>query len=142
VRDGSRIVEDPFTRLRLAEAAAEIGTAHDRMLALFAQVIRRAGAGEEIPLSERARWRWNAAKATDWAVRAVDTSFAASSGRGIFLANPIQRAWRDARDARTCRQQPRARRRRLRPLRIRPAADRHPDLRHRANLIAATPRRD
>jgi 3-hydroxy-9,10-secoandrosta-1,3,5(10)-triene-9,17-dione monooxygenase len=95
VRDQSRASEDPFTQLRLAEAAAEIDAAHDRMLQNFAEMMRLARAGAEIPLSFRARCRWDAGKATDWAVHAVDRLMVASGGRGIFLNNPIQRAWRD-----------------------------------------------
>ena len=95
LRDQSRVVEDPFMQYRLAEAAAEIGAARDRMLGNFAEMMRLARAGEEIPLSARARWRWDAGKAIEWSVRAVDRLFEASGGRGIFLDNPIQRAWRD-----------------------------------------------
>src|SRR5262252_4808729 len=51
LRDQSRVVEDPFTQYRLAEAAAEIGAARDRMLGNFAEMMRLARAGEEIPLS-------------------------------------------------------------------------------------------
>jgi len=89
LRDQSRVVEDPFIQHRLAEAAAEIGAARDRML------MRLARAGEEILLSDRARYRWDSGKAIDWSVKAVDRLFEASGGRGIFLDNPIQRAWRD-----------------------------------------------
>jgi 3-hydroxy-9,10-secoandrosta-1,3,5(10)-triene-9,17-dione monooxygenase len=92
LRDQSRIVEDPFTQYRLAEAAAEIGAARDRLLQNFAGMMRLVRAGEPIPLSDRARYRWDAGKAIDWSVRAVDRLFAASGGRGIFLDNPIQRA--------------------------------------------------
>jgi 3-hydroxy-9,10-secoandrosta-1,3,5(10)-triene-9,17-dione monooxygenase len=95
VRDQSRASEDPFTQLRLAEAAAEIDAAHERMLQNFAEMMRLTRAGAEIPLSFRARCRWDAGKATDWAVHAVDRLMMASGGRGIFLSNPIQRAWRD-----------------------------------------------
>src|SRR5438067_12533621 len=95
VRDRSRVSEDPFTQLRLAESAAEIDAAQDRMLQNFAEMMRLARAGEEIPLEFRARCRWDCGKATDWALRAVDRLMMASGGRGIFLANPIQRAWRD-----------------------------------------------
>jgi 3-hydroxy-9,10-secoandrosta-1,3,5(10)-triene-9,17-dione monooxygenase len=95
VRDNTRVAEDPFIQLRLAEAAAEIDGARERMLANFATMMSAASAGTEIPLTRRARYRWDAAKATDWSVRAVDRLFEASGGRGIFLANPIQRAWRD-----------------------------------------------
>ena len=95
VRDGSRVAEDPFAQLGLAEAAAEIANARDRVLGNFAEMMRLAEAGEDIPLADRARYRWEGAKAIDWSVRAVDRLFRASGGRGIFLSNPIQRAWRD-----------------------------------------------
>jgi 3-hydroxy-9,10-secoandrosta-1,3,5(10)-triene-9,17-dione monooxygenase len=95
VRDQSRVAEDPFTQYRLAEAAAAVGAARDRVLGNFADMMRLARAGEEIPLTARARCKWDAGKAIDWSVRAVDWLFEASGGRGIFLDNPIQRAWRD-----------------------------------------------
>ncbi|HJU16699.1 MAG TPA: flavin-dependent monooxygenase [Stellaceae bacterium] len=95
LRDQSRVVEDPFVQYRLAEAAAEIGAARDRLIGNFAEMMRRVRAGAEIPLSDRARYRWDAGKAIEWSVRAVDRLFEASGGRGIFLDNPLQRAWRD-----------------------------------------------
>lgn len=94
-RDQARVAEDPFIQLRLAESAAEVEAARDRLLANFDEMMGLARAGAEIPLTRRARYRWDAAKATDWSLRAVDRLFEASGGRGIFLANPIQRAWRD-----------------------------------------------
>jgi 3-hydroxy-9,10-secoandrosta-1,3,5(10)-triene-9,17-dione monooxygenase len=95
LRDHSRVAEDPFTQYRLAEAAAAIGASRDRVLGNFAEMMRLARAGEEIPLAARARYKWDAGKAIDWSVKAVDWLFEASGGRGIFLNNPIQRAWRD-----------------------------------------------
>jgi 3-hydroxy-9,10-secoandrosta-1,3,5(10)-triene-9,17-dione monooxygenase len=95
LRDQSRVVEDPFMQYRMAEAAAELGAARDRLLGNFAEMMRLARAGEKIPLSARARYRWDAGKAIEWSVQAVDRLFEASGGRGIFLSNPIQRAWRD-----------------------------------------------
>ena len=95
LRDGSRAIEDSFLQYRLAEAAAEIDAAKDRMLANFAQMMHLARAGCEIPLADRARWRWDSGKAIEQSVRAIDLLFEASGGHGIFLDNPIQRAWRD-----------------------------------------------
>jgi 3-hydroxy-9,10-secoandrosta-1,3,5(10)-triene-9,17-dione monooxygenase len=95
LRDQTRVAEDPFTQYRLAEAAAAISAARDRVLGNFAEMMRLARAGEEIPLTARARCKWDAGKAIDWSVKAVDWLFEASGGRGIFLDNPIQRAWRD-----------------------------------------------
>jgi 3-hydroxy-9,10-secoandrosta-1,3,5(10)-triene-9,17-dione monooxygenase len=89
------VAEDPFVQFRLAESAAEVEAARDRLLANFEEMMRLVRAGQEIPLTQRARYRWDAAKATDWSVRAVDRLFEASGGRAIFLDNPIQRAWRD-----------------------------------------------
>jgi 3-hydroxy-9,10-secoandrosta-1,3,5(10)-triene-9,17-dione monooxygenase len=94
-RDGSRAVEDPFVQYRLAEAAAEIDAARERMLANFATMMRRARAGEEIPLADRARYRWDSGKAIDRSIRAVDLLFETSGGHALVLDNPIQRAWRD-----------------------------------------------
>src|SRR5260370_20790791 len=59
------------------------------------EMMRLAAAGEEIPLARRARYRWDSSKAVDWSLRAIDRLMEASGGRGIFLSNPIQRAWRD-----------------------------------------------
>jgi 3-hydroxy-9,10-secoandrosta-1,3,5(10)-triene-9,17-dione monooxygenase len=95
VRDGSRAVEDPFMQYRLGEAAAEIDAARDHVLANFAEMMRLARAGAEIPLANRARYRWDSGKAIERSVRAVDLIFEASGGHGLFLDNPIQRAWRD-----------------------------------------------
>ena len=95
LRDGSRLAEDPSTQFRLAESAAEIGSAHDRMRDNIREMMSLARAREEIPLTRRARYRWDSAKAVDWSIRAVDRLMEASGGLGIFLNNPIQRAWRD-----------------------------------------------
>ena len=94
-RDQARVVEDPFVQLHLAEAAAEVSAARDRLLGDFAEMMGLARAGEEMPLTTRARYRWDITRAADQSVRAVDRLFAASGGRAIFLDNPIQRAWRD-----------------------------------------------
>jgi len=94
-RDKSRVAEDPFTQFHLAEAAADVHAARDRLFANFTAMIELVEAGKPIPLEQRARYRWDAAKATDWSVAVVDRLFLASGGRGIFLGNPIQRAWRD-----------------------------------------------
>lgn len=94
-RDKSMVAEDPFMQFRLADAAADVDAARDRLLQNFAEMMRLAGAGQELPLESRARYRWDAAKAITWCVQAVDRLFEASGGRAIFLHNPIQRAWRD-----------------------------------------------
>jgi 3-hydroxy-9,10-secoandrosta-1,3,5(10)-triene-9,17-dione monooxygenase len=95
LRDGTRVSEDPAMQLRLAESAAEIDSAYDRIRGNFREMYDLACAGEEVPLARRARYRWDFANAVEWSLRAVSRLMAASGGRGIFLDNPIQRAWRD-----------------------------------------------
>jgi 3-hydroxy-9,10-secoandrosta-1,3,5(10)-triene-9,17-dione monooxygenase len=95
VRDGARVAEDPFVQLRLAEAASDVAAARDSLLNGCTEMMALARAGQPIPLEARARYRWEAAKATTRCVQAVDLLFEASGGRAIFLDNPIQRAWRD-----------------------------------------------
>ena len=94
-RDRSRVAEDPFAQLALAEATSEVTAARDRLLGNFAEAMRTVRDGTELSLAQRARYRWDTAKAVDRSVRAVDRLFEASGGRGVFLDNPIQRAWRD-----------------------------------------------
>ena len=50
-------------------------------------LLGRARAGDEIPLSLRARCRWDSGKAIEWSVHAVDRLFEASGGRALFLAD-------------------------------------------------------
>jgi 3-hydroxy-9,10-secoandrosta-1,3,5(10)-triene-9,17-dione monooxygenase len=95
LRDGSQLAADPFMQMRLSESAAEIDGAYHSIRNNFAEMYGLACAGREIPLARRARYRWDFAKAVDWSLRAVSRLMEASGGRGIFLDNPIQRAWRD-----------------------------------------------
>jgi 3-hydroxy-9,10-secoandrosta-1,3,5(10)-triene-9,17-dione monooxygenase len=94
-RDKTPVTEDPFIQFGLGEAVAEVDAAHHRVQRNFAEMMHLASSGQEIPLTCRARYRWDAAKIVDWSVRAIDRLLKASSGRVVFLSNPIQRAWRD-----------------------------------------------
>ena len=95
VRGDGRVAEDPFIQLCLAEGTATVSAAHERLLHTFAELMHLLRAGHEIPLTRRARARWDAAQAVAWCVQAVDRLFAASGGRAIFVDHPIQRAFRD-----------------------------------------------
>jgi 3-hydroxy-9,10-secoandrosta-1,3,5(10)-triene-9,17-dione monooxygenase len=87
--------EDPFMQVDLGEAAADVDAAQHRVWHNLTEMMRLANNGQEIPLTYRARYRWDAAKIVDWSARAVDRLLKASGGRVVFLSNPIQRAWRD-----------------------------------------------
>src|SRR4051812_12688047 len=72
LRDGSRVAEDPAMQIRLAESAAEIDGAYDRIRGNFQEMYSLACAGEEIPLARRARYRWDFANSVEWSLRAVN----------------------------------------------------------------------
>ena len=94
-RDKMPMTEDPFIQLGLGEAAADVDAAQHRVVQNFAEMMHFVSNGQEVPLTYRARYRWDAAKIVDWSVQAVDRLLKASGGRVVFLDNPIQRAWRD-----------------------------------------------
>lgn len=94
-RDQARVAEDPFIHLHLAEATAEVHTVREQVRQNFAAMMELVSSGQSIPLEQRARYRWDAAKATATSVQVVDRLFRASGGRAIFRNNPLQRAWRD-----------------------------------------------
>src|SRR5262249_57508391 len=87
--------EDAFSEVRGGEAGGEGDGAGARLMGNFAEMMRLVTAGSDIPLPRRARYRWDAVKAVEWSLRAVDRLLEASGGGGVYLSNPIQRAWRD-----------------------------------------------
>ena len=95
IRDRTRAAEDPFTQWRLAKSAAEIDTARDRMLGNFAEMMRLARAGEEIPLSFPRALPLGCRQGDGLERLAVDRLMDGKRRSRLFLDNPIQRAWRD-----------------------------------------------
>lgn len=88
--------EDAPLQVRIARTAAELDgltlQLHENFRTMRATVDR----GDRITIDIRSRVRWDAARAAEVATDCVDRVFAAAGGRAIFLANPIQRAFRDA----------------------------------------------
>ena len=92
----SRMADFPTVQLRVAEAAACIDSARElllRDLRARAQVARDGG---EITVEDRITSRRGQAFAVSLALRAVEALNASTGGHGLALANPVQRAWRDA----------------------------------------------
>ncbi len=92
---GKRVAELATLQLRLAEAAALADAAENLMLADCDEATRLTEAGGDIPAETRARWRRDGAYTTQMCVKAVDLLFAGAGGNAIYLAHPLQRAWRD-----------------------------------------------
>jgi alkylation response protein AidB-like acyl-CoA dehydrogenase len=91
-----RMAELATIQLRLAEAAAAVDAAETILLRDLRRVTAMARAGEPISVSDRILCRRGQAYATKLALSAVEALNASTGGGGLFLANPVQRAWRDA----------------------------------------------
>ncbi|MDA3648903.1 flavin-dependent monooxygenase [Saccharopolyspora indica] len=93
---GEKVKEDPFAKVRIAEAASEIDAAWLQLTNNLAEEYELAKAGEEIPFSLRLRARRDQVRGTARAISAVDRLFENSGGRALWSGTPIQRFWRDA----------------------------------------------
>jgi 3-hydroxy-9,10-secoandrosta-1,3,5(10)-triene-9,17-dione monooxygenase len=88
--------EDVLLELRIASTAAELDAATLQLRHNFAAMTASIERGDPISMDTRSRCRWDAARAAQVATECVDRVFGAAGGRAIFLANPLQRAFRDA----------------------------------------------
>jgi 3-hydroxy-9,10-secoandrosta-1,3,5(10)-triene-9,17-dione monooxygenase len=93
---GQRAAEDPFSQVRVAEAASELDAAWLQLEQNMRELMGHAVAGREIPLDLRLRVRRDQVRGTGRAISAVDRLFENSGGRALATGTPIQRFWRDA----------------------------------------------
>jgi alkylation response protein AidB-like acyl-CoA dehydrogenase len=92
---GQAMAEFATVQLRFAEASAAVETAEMILLTDLRNATQKLRAGEEITVGDRIRSRRNQAYATKLALEAVEALNASTGGYGLFLSNPVQRAWRD-----------------------------------------------
>jgi 3-hydroxy-9,10-secoandrosta-1,3,5(10)-triene-9,17-dione monooxygenase len=93
---GQRAAEDPFSQVRVAEAASELDAAWLQLEQNMRELMGHAVAGRDIPLDLRLRVRRDQVRGTGRAIGAVDRLFENSGGRALATGTPIQRFWRDA----------------------------------------------
>ncbi|MCW4353366.1 flavin-dependent monooxygenase [Hoyosella sp. YIM 151337] len=93
---GEKAKEDPFAKVRVAEAASEIDAAWLQLMHNINEEYRYACAGEKIPFATRVRVRRDQVRGTERAIRAIDRLFENSGGMALRSGTPIQRYWRDA----------------------------------------------
>ncbi len=97
---GVRAAEDPFSQVRVAEAAAELDGAWWALETNMRELMGYVEAGTRIPMPVRLRVRRDQVRGTGQAIRAVDLLFENSGGRALAVGTPIQRFWRDAHSGR------------------------------------------
>ena len=97
---GEKTNEDPFAKVRIAEAASEIDAAWLQLTRNIDELYQLACAGEKLPFSSRLRVRRDQVRGTERAISAIDRLFENSGGRALKTGTPIQRFWRDAHSGR------------------------------------------
>lgn len=93
---GEQSKDDPFAKVRIAEAASEIDAAWLQLTRNISEELDVLRAGEEMPMSLRLRARRDQVRGTTRAIEAIDRLFENSGGRALATGTPIQRFWRDA----------------------------------------------
>jgi 3-hydroxy-9,10-secoandrosta-1,3,5(10)-triene-9,17-dione monooxygenase len=93
---GEKSKEDPFAKVRIAEAASEIDAAWLQLTHNIGELYELAKRGERLPVDLRLRVRRDQVRGTERSITAIDRLFENSGGRAIQRSNPIQRFWRDA----------------------------------------------
>lgn len=95
---GGRMRMADFTtiQLRVAEAAACAEAAETLMRNELRAVVAAATEGRTLTMEERVALRRDQAFAVKLAVQATDVLNASTGGAGLYLTDPVQRAWRDA----------------------------------------------
>jgi 3-hydroxy-9,10-secoandrosta-1,3,5(10)-triene-9,17-dione monooxygenase len=91
-----KAAEDPFSQVRIADAASEIDAAWLQLTNNIEQLMRYATAGEKIPMNLRVQIRRDQVRGTTRSIHAIDRLFENSGGRALAVGTPIQRYWRDA----------------------------------------------
>jgi resorcinol 4-hydroxylase (FADH2) len=92
----NRMAEFPTIQLRVAEAAAATDAAREILLRDLHHRALAVRLRKPVTIEERIVSRRGQAFAVSLAIRASEALNASTGGQGLDLANPVQRAWRDA----------------------------------------------
>ncbi|WP_433567287.1 3-hydroxy-9,10-secoandrosta-1,3,5(10)-triene-9,17-dione monooxygenase oxygenase subunit [Nocardia sp. CA-151230] len=93
---GENAKDDPFGKVRIAEAASDIDAAWRQLSGNVADEYACLVAGREIPFDVRARARRDQVRATGRAIASIDRLFEASGATALANGTALQRFWRDA----------------------------------------------
>lgn len=98
--DPTKLVGDPDILRRVAETQNMIDIEEAILFRNFDNMMELVMAGEEIPMIDRARYRYQSSKVIPNMIKAVDQLFDVAGGRSVFQGSEIQQLWRDIHMAR------------------------------------------
>lgn len=93
---GEKAKDDPFAKVRIAEASSDIDAAWRQLSGNVADEYAKLVAGEEVPFEMRLRARRDQVRATGRAIASIDKLFESSGATALANGTPLQRFWRDA----------------------------------------------
>jgi len=93
---GTKVKDDPFAKVRLAEAAGDIDAAWMQLMGNVREELDLIKAGGYPDMTLRARARRDQVRATQRSIDAIGLLFQNSGARALEDTSPIQRFWRDA----------------------------------------------
>lgn len=93
---GTAVKDDPFAKVRLAEAAADIDAAWLQLMRNVREEQALIAAGDYPGMDIRTRARRDQVRATQRSIDAIGLLFQNSGARALQDTSPIQRFWRDA----------------------------------------------
>lgn len=93
---GEQAKDDPFAKVRIAEAASDIDAAWRQLSGHVAEEYAHLVAGRDIPFALRAAARRDQVRATGRAITSIDRLFEAAGATALAEDTALQRFWRDA----------------------------------------------
>ncbi|MGJ6121889.1 flavin-dependent monooxygenase [Mycolicibacterium sp. Y3] len=93
---GEKSKDDPFAKVRIAEAASDIDAAWRQLIGNVGDEYTLLQAGKEIPFELRARARRDQVRATARSIASIDLLFESAGATALVTGAPLQRFWRDA----------------------------------------------
>lgn len=98
--DPTKLQGDPDITQRVAESLNDIDEVESIMYRNFDHMVAAVTSGDEIPMIDRVRYRYQASLVIDRMGAAVDRLFEVAGGRSVFNGAEIQDIWRDIHIAR------------------------------------------
>jgi len=92
---GARLAELQSTQIRIGNVGARIDVARDTMLAICTEAMDGGRHGHVLDLRTKMRYRRDTAFATRLCVEAVDMIAEGTGAQALYLADPLQRQFRD-----------------------------------------------
>ncbi len=98
--DPTKLAGDTATLERIAAAACSIDELEAILLRNFDVMLEQLEKGDEIPLTARAKYRYQAAQVIERSLGIVDSLFSSAGGRSVFTGSAIQQRFLDIHTAR------------------------------------------